>query len=103
MELGPATIVGSLAAIGSMTSFVPQAIRIVKTRDTKSLSRVTYSVTVCAFALWAIYGVLLGDWPIIVTNSVCLVFAAFILTMKLLPRAKRDALADKLDPAVKTG
>lgn len=103
MDIGPATVVGTLAALASMCSFIPQSIRIVRTRDTKSLSRVTYTFTVCAFALWTAYGVLLGDWPIIITNAVCLVFAAFILTMKLLPREKRDRVADALEPIINRG
>ena len=39
-----------------------------------------------AFALWTTYGVFLGKWPIIATNAICLVLAAFILTMKLRDR-----------------
>ena len=91
------TIVGSGAALSSMASFGPQAWRIIRTRDTEAISAAAYSVTVCGFALWVIYGLLLGQWPIIVTNSVCFVLAGFILVMKLLPRRKRDAVADALD------
>ncbi len=92
------TIVGSAAALCSMVSFGPQAWRIIRTRDTAAISAVTYSVTVCGFVLWVCYGLLLGQWPIIVTNSVCFLLAGFILVMKLLPRRKREALADALDP-----
>ncbi len=95
-----ATLVGGFASVASIVSYAPQAYRIIKTRDTKGLSPVAYALTVCAFALWAGYGVLIGSWPITVTNAICLVFASFILTMKLLPRRKRDEVADVLDPAV---
>lgn len=91
------TIVGSGAALCSMVSFVPQAWRIIRTRDTAAISAATYSVTICGFALWVVYGFLLGEWPIIITNSVCFVLAGFILTMKLLPRRKREAVAEALD------
>jgi MtN3 and saliva related transmembrane protein len=57
-----------------------------------------YAVTVTGFGLWTIYGVLLGQWPIIVTNSVCLMLAGFILLMKLLPRRAKNTVADALDP-----
>ena len=44
------------------------------------------------------YGLLLGEWPLIVTNGICLLLSTFILAMKLLPRAKKEAVADALDP-----
>ena len=90
--------IGFLAALCSMISFVPQAWRIVRSRDTASISPVTYSLTVTGFALWTAYGLGLGEWPLIVTNSVCFGLSAFILLMTLLPQAKKDALADTIDP-----
>lgn len=92
-------VAGTLAALCSTVSFVPQAWRIVRTRDTQAISPLTYSLTVTGFALWAAYGVGLGEWPLIVTNSICFVLSAFILLMTLLPRAKKDAVADTIDPA----
>lgn len=95
------TVIGSLAALCSMVSFTPQAWKIIKSRQTKDLSAVMYAITCAGFALWAAYGILLGQWPIIVTNTVCLMLAGFILTMKLLPRPARHKVADTLDPAAK--
>ena len=97
-----AHIVGWLATLASTVSFVPQAWKIVKTRNTKDISAGMYMVTVAGFALWTTYGLLLGAWPLIVTNSICLLFSGFILTMKLLPRREVEAVADVLDPDVKT-
>jgi MtN3 and saliva related transmembrane protein len=90
---------GALAALCSTVSFVPQAWRIVRTRDTGAISPVTYSFTVVGFALWTAYGIGLGEWPLIATNSICFVLSAFILAMTLLPRRQRDAVADTIDPA----
>ncbi len=55
-------------------------------------------MTVTAFTCWLVYGLLLGAWPIVVSNVVCLAFASFILGMKLLPRRRREAVARALDP-----
>lgn len=85
---------GSAAAICSMASFVPQAWQILKTRDTSSISPVMYSLTTIAFGLWTAYGIGLGEWPLIVTNSVCFVLAAFILVMTLLPQRVKERVAD---------
>ena len=95
------TLIGSLAALASMTSFTPQAWKIIKSRQTKDLSTVMYAITVAGFALWTSYGIMLGQRPIIVTNSVCLLLAGFILMMKLLPRRARNTVADTLDPDAK--
>ncbi|MGO4175575.1 SemiSWEET family sugar transporter [Bosea sp. TAF32] len=92
-------VAGTLAALCSTISFVPQAWRIVRTRDTGAISTVTYSLTVTGFALWTAYGIGLGEWPLIVTNSICFVLSAFILMMTLLPQAKKEAVADTVDPA----
>ena len=91
-------LVGGLASIGSMASFAPQAWRIIKTRNVKDLSPLMYTLSTSAFALWAVYGFLLGKWPIIVTNLVCLALAGFILLMRVLPGHQREAVADALDP-----
>jgi MtN3 and saliva related transmembrane protein len=45
------------------------------------------------------YGVMLGQWPLIATNGICLVLAAFILVMKILPASGKRAVADTLDPS----
>ena len=37
------------------------------------------------FALWTAYGVGVREWPLIITNGVCFLLAAFILVMTLLP------------------
>lgn len=89
---------GAAASVASIASFTPQAWKIIRTRDTKSISAGAYALTVTAFSLWLGYGVLLGEWPIMVTNAVCVVLAAFILLMKLLPAEKKDAVAKALDP-----
>lgn len=95
----PITVVGWIASLCSMTSFVPQAWKVVRTGDTGSLSRRMYLVTVTGFVFWTLYGVLEGDPPIIVTNAVCLTLSGFILLMMLLPEDRRLALASRLGGA----
>jgi MtN3 and saliva related transmembrane protein len=95
-----ASIFGWLATLASTVSFVPQAWKIIKTRETEDISRRMYLITVFGFACWTAYGALLGEWPIIVTNSICLTLSGFILVMKLLPRREKETVADALDPEV---
>ncbi|SDD99279.1 SemiSWEET family sugar transporter [Belnapia rosea] len=93
-----AHLIGGLATLASTTSFLPQAWKVIRTRDTQAISTRMYSVTVVGFALWLTYGWLLGQWPLILTNSICLALSAFILVMKLLPRHRKEAVAAALDP-----
>ncbi len=92
------TIIGSIAAALSMASFAPQAWRIVHTRDVTGLSTKAYVLTTLAFAMWATFGVLKQEWPIIVPNIMCFVLAAFILVMLLLPSSNRNRVASTIDP-----
>lgn len=90
------TVIGFGAALCSTVSFVPQAWRIVKTRDTKSLSAPMYALTTVGFLLWLVYGVMKGEWPLILTNGICLVLAAFILMMTLASSKQKAAISNAL-------
>ena len=92
------TIIGFIAAAASTVSFAPQAWKIIKSRKTDDISLAMYVVTVSGFALWTVYGILLNEWPLIVTNSICFVLSGFILLMKTLPRRQKNTVADALDP-----
>lgn len=93
-----ASIVGLLAATASTISFSPQAWKIIRSRDTEGISAATYAITVAAFALWLSYGVMLGRWPLILSNGICLVLSGFILVMTLLPQTEKNRVAETLDP-----
>lgn len=77
-----ANVVGSAAAVCSVTSFAPQMVKIWKSRDASSVSLRTYALTVTCFALWVVYGVMTGAWPVTVANSLALLMSAGVLTMK---------------------
>jgi len=53
-----------------------------------------YAITVMGFGLWLAFGFLKGEWPLIVSNAVCLILSGFILMMKLLDRPQKEAVAD---------
>lgn len=92
------TLLGAFAALCSTVSFTPQAVKIIRTRETKDISVWMYALTVIGFAAWGIYGVMLRQWPLVASNGICFALSAFILTMTLLPRAKKDAVADAVTP-----
>jgi MtN3 and saliva related transmembrane protein len=75
-------VIGTGAALCTITSFVPQIIKIIRERDASSVSLRMYGLTVSAFSLWTIYGVMLGAWPLVAANSVSLMLAATALVCK---------------------
>jgi MtN3 and saliva related transmembrane protein len=79
---GLANLVGAAAAIASMTSFAPQLLKIWRERDASSVSLRMYVVTVTGFSLWIAYGVLIGSWPVMAANTVCLLLSGAILVLK---------------------
>ena len=90
------TAVSLFAATLSMVSYVPQAWSIIRSRDTDGISLKMYLITVTGFVTWLIYGILMKQWAIIVQNIICLILSSFILTMKLLPQKKKEAVADSV-------
>tara|TARA_R110002110_G_scaffold242182_1_gene458498 strand:- start:1520 stop:1819 length:300 start_codon:yes stop_codon:yes gene_type:complete len=91
--------IGWLATTASVVSFVPQAWKIIRTRETEDISAAMYCLTVAGFGLWTAYGVLLGAWPLVATNAVCATLSAFILAMTVLPSDRTEKIASKLDPS----
>ncbi len=78
--------IGNIAALLTTLSFLPQAIKVIRTRDTKSLSLPTYIMFVSGVMLWFMYGIRSGQLPIILGNLITFVFAAIILICKLLEK-----------------
>jgi MtN3 and saliva related transmembrane protein len=83
MNAGLIDLIGSVAAVLTTASFIPQAWHSFKTRDVSGISLGMYSVFTVGVALWLVYGILLLAWPLIIANSITLALAATILGMKL--------------------
>lgn len=79
-----ALLVGYLASICSVASFMPQVWKVIKTGDTAAISKRMYVLTVTGFSLWTAFGFLRGEWPIILTNSICFCLSGIVLFRKLL-------------------
>jgi len=75
--------IGSIAATLTTTAFIPQAWQVWRTRHTKDISLGMYAIFTSGVALWAVYGLLIDSWPVIVANCVTLVLAGAVLVMKI--------------------
>jgi MtN3 and saliva related transmembrane protein len=76
-------LIGLAAGFLTTISFVPQILKIWKTKSAEDVSRKMFLAIAVGVALWLVYGILLRQWPIIVWNSVSLVLAGAILALKL--------------------
>ncbi|MCM1988431.1 SemiSWEET transporter [Oceanirhabdus seepicola] len=75
--------VGLLAALLTTVSFLPQAIKVIKEKNTTGISLGMYSMFTVGVFLWLIYGISRSDFPVIIANATTFVFAGTILTMKI--------------------
>ena len=74
---------GYVGATLTTLSFLPQAVKTIRTRDTRGISLGMYAMFTVGVAFWLGYGFVLGSWPMIVSNIVTLGLAAVILGLKL--------------------
>ncbi len=74
---------GYLAATCTTLSFVPQAMHTIRTRDTSGISLGMYVVFTVGLCFWLAYGIVLGSWPMLLSNVVTLALALVILALKL--------------------
>ncbi len=78
-----ADTIGSIAAILTTLSFLPQAIMVLRTRNTDSLSLTMYAMFTAGVSCWLVYGLIIQSMPVIVANLVTVCLAALILSMKI--------------------
>lgn len=76
-------IIGNVAALLTSISFLPQAIQIIRTKDTTGISLPMYIMFVTGIALWLVYGILLNDIPLILANVVTLSLSGLVLFLKI--------------------
>jgi len=76
-------VIGLAAAALTTISFLPQAIKVWKTKSAKDLSLGMFSIFTTGVLLWLIYGILVVDIPIIAANAVTLMLSGTILYFKL--------------------
>ena len=77
------TYLGYLAGILTVGSFLPQVIRVWRTRQTRDLSLSMFALLSTASSLWIIYGAITRDWPVVLTNAGMVALNGAIATAKV--------------------
>lgn len=81
-------IIGIIAGACTTMSFVPQIIKIIKTKHVRDISLMMYTVLTTGVFLWLIYGIFLDEFPIILANGVAFCLCLSVVIMKLVYREK---------------
>jgi MtN3 and saliva related transmembrane protein len=76
-------LLGYGSAVLTTCSFYPQAIKTLRTNETRGISLRMYLLFTVGITGWGIYGYLNRDWPVFVANLVTFPATAAILERKL--------------------
>ena len=76
-------IIGLIAGGLTSVSFIPQAIKTIRTQNTSGISLTTYMLFTIGVALWVIYGFFTEDFAILLTNLITVILSLIILVMKV--------------------
>jgi len=77
------TAVGLTAGVLTTAAFVPQVVKVWRTRSTRDISLPTFATLVAGICLWLTYGIAVGDVPLIAANTVTFVLVVAILVGKI--------------------
>ena len=78
-----AILVSAVAATLTTAAFVPQALHIIRHKETRAISLFMYVTFATGVALWLVFGCLIDNLPIILSNAITLGLALAIIAMKL--------------------
>ncbi len=76
-------LIGFIAATLTTIAYLPQMLKIIKTKSAKGVSLYMYLVMLTGVVLWLIYGLQVNSMPIIVANTVTTIFIFIIIIYKL--------------------
>jgi MtN3 and saliva related transmembrane protein len=75
-------LVGTLAAILTTLSFLPQVAKTWQTRSAADFSWIWLLAFAAGLALWLVYGLALMSWPLIAANGITLSLVLMIVFIK---------------------
>ncbi|MHB1232720.1 MAG: SemiSWEET family sugar transporter [Burkholderiales bacterium] len=78
-----AELLGLIAGLFTTAAFVPQVVKIWKSRHAKDISLAMFAIFSTGVALWIVYGFTIGSLPVILSNSITFALALAILALKL--------------------
>jgi MtN3 and saliva related transmembrane protein len=83
MQLDAAEALGLVAGAIGAFAFMPQAVKILRTRDASGVSALTYTMVLAGATLWGVYGWMREAPAIILWNAVAAGLALLVLSLKI--------------------
>ncbi|HTB26107.1 MAG TPA: SemiSWEET transporter [Puia sp.] len=77
------SVIGLIAAVLTSSSFLPQALKTIRTKDTTSISLSMYILFTVGTLMWFIYGLISSNLPVWLANGFTLILASIILSYKV--------------------
>ncbi|MDO9442850.1 MAG: SemiSWEET transporter [Beijerinckiaceae bacterium] len=87
------TLVGTLAAICTTVSYIPQVKKCWETKQTGDLSLKMLAILAAGIFLWVVYGFIKSDWVIVLANGVSLALLSNLLGFKILELRRKGGKA----------
>lgn len=82
-------IVGYAAAICMICGYLPQAVHTIRTRDTEGIAMTTFLLLGFGSVFFVIQGLMLGNWPLIITNTITTVSSVIVFVIKVQNNRKK--------------
>jgi MtN3 and saliva related transmembrane protein len=76
-------LIGTAGATLTTLCWLPQAVKVIRDKETRALSLSATTAFTLGVGLWLIYGLAIENWPLIGSNAVTLALMLPILAMKL--------------------
>jgi MtN3 and saliva related transmembrane protein len=76
-------IIGIIAGICTSVSFVPQLIKIIKTKEAGDVSLFMLIIREVGLALWVVYGSIKGDFPVLITFAFSFLINTAVIVYKI--------------------
>jgi MtN3 and saliva related transmembrane protein len=81
--MSAADILGYAAGALTAFTFLPQVLKTWKEKSAKDISLIMFLIAFANEIMWLVYGILLDNWVIIMTNAVMLVMSGIMIWLKL--------------------
>lgn len=77
------TIIGLIAGLTTTFAFIPQIVKTIQTKDTKSISLSMYCIYTLGTLLWFVYAFMINEYAIVFTNAFSFSFGVIMLILKI--------------------
>ena len=94
MSSGLADSIGMVAAVLTTIAYIPQVVKIYRTKSARDVSFRMFSLLATGVSLWLVYGIMMRSVPLIFANFVTLALSLTVLGLKIKYERVRGARAE---------